>query len=173
LALIPFANEMLQICRETESDPRWHNTDFHPPTLTWNIGIRDNAAALNITASESTCTVYARPMPGVDLQPLLDRVAATAKQYNLDLQIIRACQPLWVAPNAPFVIAACQLAHRPAPRTVCYATDGGLLDELPDKIICGPGGVEQAHTHDEWIALEQLDRGTELYQKMIQHWCCS
>lgn len=173
LKLIPFANEMLQICRETESDTRWQNNDFHPPTLTWNIGIRDNAAALNITASESTCTVYARPMPGVELQPLLNRVADLAKQHNLDLQIIRACQPLWVAPDAPFVVAACQLAHRPAPRTVCYATDGGLLDELRDKIICGPGGVEQAHTHDEWIALEQLDRGTELYQKMIQHWCCS
>jgi len=172
LALIPFAVEMKEICEETEADPRWQNRQFTPPTLTWNIGLRDNASALNITASESVCSVYARPMPDVALQPLLDRVAAAAERHGLQLQIIRACEPFWVPPDSPFVTAACQLAHRAAPRTVSYATDGGLLGELSEKIICGPGGVEQAHTHDEWISLEQLARGTELYQKMIQAWCC-
>lgn len=173
LALIPFAQEMLAICRETETDARWQNPEFTPATLTWNIGLRDNASALNITASESVCTVYARPMPGIDLKPLLDRVSAAASRNQLELQIIHACGPFWVEPNSQFVQTACQLANRPASRSVSYATDGGLLDELQDKIICGPGGVEQAHTHDEWISLEQLERGTELYQKMIQHWCCS
>ncbi len=173
LALIPFAAEMLAICRETEADHLWQNKNFQPPTLTWNIGLRDNAHALNITASESVCTVYARPMPGIDLQPLLHRVSTAAERAGLELQIIRACDPFWVAPDSPFVMTACQLAHRPAPRTVSYATDGGLLGELNEKIICGPGGVEQAHTHDEWISLEQLARGTDLYQKMIQHWCCN
>ncbi|MFN9768569.1 MAG: M20/M25/M40 family metallo-hydrolase [Planctomycetota bacterium] len=172
LALIPFAVEMKEICEETEADPRWQNRQFTPPTLTWNIGLRDNASALNITASESVCSVYARPMPDVAFQPLLDRVAAAAERHGLQLQIIRACEPFWVPPDSPFVTAACQLAHRAAPRTVSYATDGGLLGELSEKIICGPGGVEQAHTHDEWISLEQLARGTELYQKMIQAWCC-
>lgn len=173
LALIPFAAEMRDICEETESDPRWQNPQFTPPTLTWNIGLSDNASALNITASESICTVYARPMPNLDLQPLLDRVTAAAQRNGLELQITRACEPLWVPPDSPFVRAACELANRPAPRTVSYATDGGLLAELPEKIICGPGGVEQAHTHDEWISLEQLARGTHLYQKMIQAWCCN
>ncbi|MFO0034454.1 MAG: M20/M25/M40 family metallo-hydrolase [Planctomycetota bacterium] len=143
LALIPFAVEMKEICEETEADPRWQNRQFTPPTLTWNIGLRDNASALNITASESVCSVYARPMPDVALQPLLDRVAAAAERHGLQLQIIRACEPFWVPPDSPFVTAACQLAHRAAPRTVSYATDGGLLGELSEKIICGPGGVNR------------------------------
>ena len=34
-----------------------------------------------------------------------------------------------------------------------------------------PGDIAQAHTWDEWIDLEQLELGTDLYARMIEHWC--
>ncbi|MCH2374632.1 MAG: M20/M25/M40 family metallo-hydrolase [Planctomycetes bacterium] len=39
-------------------------------------------------------------------------------------------------------------------------------------VVFGPGDIAQAHTHDEWIELEQLDLGTEAYAKLIRRWCC-
>ena len=35
-------------------------------------------------------------------------------------------------------------------------------------VVIGPGSIAQAHTQDEWIALEQLEKGVELYSRMIQ-----
>ena len=76
-------------------------------------------------------------------------------------------------PDSEFVTQSLKLAHKIKPKTVSYGTDGGVFSELEDKIVFGPGSIAQAHTMDEWIALEQLSMGTEMYAKMIRHWCCS
>ncbi len=34
-----------------------------------------------------------------------------------------------------------------------------MLGELRNLIVCGPGDIAQAHTRDEYIELDQLDRG--------------
>tara|TARA_B100000530_G_scaffold37579_1_gene21749 strand:+ start:354 stop:497 length:144 start_codon:yes stop_codon:yes gene_type:complete len=47
-----------------------------------------------------------------------------------------------------------------------------MLGSLKNLIVFGPGSIAQAHTHDEFIDLDQLDKGTEMYSKLIQHWCC-
>ena len=81
-------------------------------------------------------------------------------------------EPFYSEPDTEFIQQSVKLAHRPNPKTVSYGTDGGIFTELADKIVLGPGSIDQAHTNHEWIALEQLKLGTELYSKMIQHWCC-
>lgn len=45
LAMIPFLTEMKAIYDEVESDKKWQNDMFDPPTLTWNINIKDDAPA--------------------------------------------------------------------------------------------------------------------------------
>ena len=34
-------------------------------------------------------------------------------------------------------------------------------------IICGPGSIAQAHTDDEWVAIEQLVKGAKLYTVLM------
>ena len=75
LAMIPYLAEMKAIHDETEADPAWRNDEFDPPTMSWNIGINDHTAAINITAPQSVCTVYFRPMPGHDPEPLIERLS--------------------------------------------------------------------------------------------------
>ena len=38
-------------------------------------------------------------------------------------------------------------------------------------IICGPGSIDQAHTADEYITLEQLDLGVNVFKKLIKQVC--
>ena len=57
------------------------------------------------------------------------------------------------------------------PRTVTYGTDGTQFTALEKLAVFGPGSIAQAHTFDEWIALDELDRGTQLYERAIQRWC--
>lgn len=173
LRMIPFLAEMKAICEESEADPKYHNDLFNPPTLSWNIGINDFNQAINITSPQSICTVYLRPMPGIDVQPLLDRTQKAADENGLELSIDHWGEPMHIDPLSDYVTEALNLAHRKKPVTVSYGTDGGALGELENLIVFGPGNIEQAHTDAEWISLEQLALGTEMYAKFIRRWCCS
>jgi acetylornithine deacetylase len=171
LAMIPFLTEMKAIHDETEQDGRWQHDHFDPPTLSWNIGISDSNSAPNVTASKSVCTVYFRPMPHMNVEPLLDRVRRSAREHGLHLDLEPWSKPIFLDPKSDFVTTALQLAHRPSAKTVPYATDGGVFTELENVIVFGPGSIAQAHTIDEWISIEQLSLATELFAKFIRHFC--
>ncbi len=171
LAMIPFLVEMKAIHDETNADPAWQHVEFDPPTISWNIGINDHTHACNITAPQSVCTVYFRPMPGQDPQVLLDRARQAADRSGLRFETRSQAMPLYVDPQSEFIQELLQLADRPKATTVSYGTDGTMFTELKQLAVLGPGHIAQAHTWDEWIALEQLDRGTDLYEKLIRHFC--
>jgi acetylornithine deacetylase len=171
LAMIPFLAEMKAIHDETEREPRWRNADFEPPVVSWNIGINDHNPAVNITAERSVCTVAFRPMPGIDAEELLERSRVAAERCGLEFSVTWRGQPLHADPRSPFVREALALTGGNASRTVPYGTDGVMLGELRNLIVCGPGDIAQAHTRDEYIELDQLERGTDLYRRMIERWC--
>lgn len=172
LNMIPFLADIKAIYDEVESDRKWQNDIFDPPTLSWNISIKDDAPALNVTSSKTVCEMYVRTMPGIDVEPLLQRVRESADRNELKLVINDWGTPFFVDPGSEFIQESLRLAHRPKSKTVCYGTDGGVFSEIENKIVFGPGSIDQAHTVNEWIALEQLSLGTEMYAKMIRHWCC-
>jgi acetylornithine deacetylase len=172
LNMIPFLSEMKAIHDETNADPAWQNDEFDPPVISWNIGINDHTSAINITPPQSICTVYFRHMPGMDPDILLDRVKACAAANDLELQILAKGKPLYIDRDSDFVVEVLQLAGQESAKTVSYGTDGAMLSALKNLVVFGPGAIAQAHTHDEWVALEQLELGTAMYGKLIQHWCC-
>lgn len=172
LGMIPFLAEMKKIHDEIESDPQWRNDQFDPPTLSWNIVIDDDNQAVNVTSPKTTCRVYTRPMPGIDIQPLIERTQQAAQDNELELVIFNPNSILETSPDNEFVADTLKLVHRNQPRTVSYGTDGGVFTELENLIVYGPGNIAQAHTRDEWIAIEQLNLGTEMYTKLINRWCC-
>ena len=51
-----------------------------------------------------------------------------------------------------------------------FATEAGIFQNngLP-AVVCGPGDIAQAHTRDEYICTDQLQRGVEVYQALMQH----
>ena len=172
LAMIPFLAEMRAIHDELERDPAWQNPEFDPPGVSWNIGINDHTAAVNITPPQSICTVYFRPMPGQDPETLIERARAAAARCGVDFQRGHGGPALYVDPNSPFVREVLQLAGKSTPRTVAYGTDGVMLGDLKNILVLGPGDIAQAHTHDEWIDLAQLEQGTALYTRLVEHFCC-
>lgn len=171
LAMIPYLAEMKAIYDDTERDPAWRHAEFDPPTVCWNIGINDHTRAVNITPPQSICTVYFRPMPGQEPDILIERARRAAVANGLEFEVKINAPPLYVAPDSPFVREALALAGRNTAATVSYGTDGALFGGLRHKIVCGPGDIAQAHTHDEFITLAALDAGTALFEKMIRRWC--
>jgi acetylornithine deacetylase len=171
LAMIPFLQVMKDIHDQACEDPHWLDERFSPPDISWNIGINDHTRAINIKPPLSICTVYFRPMPGQDVEPLLDRVRQAAEEFGLDFLLERAGKPFNVSPSSPHVQLALQVAQQTTAGTVCYGTDAGQLSALEKLVVLGPGSIAQAHTDDEWISLEQLELGTALYRQFIER-CC-
>jgi acetylornithine deacetylase len=136
-----------------------------------NIGINDCTRAVNITPARSVCTLFLRPMPGQDLEPLLARIRAAAQHNGLSLTIPRGEPPFYTDPAAPYVQEILKLTDTTQPRTVNFGTDASRLAELDRLIVLGPGNIEQAHTAQEYVTLTELERGTALYARLVQHWC--
>ncbi len=168
--LIPLLGLLLEIQQQCESNPHLHNTDFDPPTLSWNIVLRNEPFASNITPSLAEAVVFLRPMPDVDHEPLVARVEAEAAKLGLECQRGEQAYPLSVPPSSDAIATLLRLTGQEQSTTVCYATDGGVLQRLKQLVVCGPGSIEQAHRSDEWISLEQLARGTDLYWQAFRHW---
>ncbi|MDA1015465.1 MAG: M20 family metallopeptidase [Planctomycetota bacterium] len=172
LAMIPFLAEMKNIHDETEADTNWQNNEFDPPTITWNIGINDHTKAVNITPPQSVCTVYFRTMPGQNPDELIERSAACAKACGIDFEVVCRGNPMYVDPKSDFIQEMLKLSGRNTPTTVSYGTDGAMLGAMKNLVVFGPGSIAQAHTHDEWIELKQLDLGTAKFAELARHWCC-
>ncbi|MGI9430495.1 MAG: M20/M25/M40 family metallo-hydrolase [Bythopirellula sp.] len=50
---------------------------------------------------------------------------------------------------------------------VPYGTDAWAVSQLGiPTVVFGPGSIEQAHTDDEWIDIEQLERATEIFYRL-------
>ncbi len=38
------------------------------------------------------------------------------------------------------------------------------------SVVFGPGSIAQAHTADEWLALDQLAEASEIYYRFARQW---
>ena len=171
IAMIPFLSVVKDLYDEMESDVRWRDERFNPPTPTMNFTVNDNNGALNITAPKSTCIVYFRPMPGQDTDQPIRRLREAAEKLGLQFELMFRGNPLFTDPESAFVKEIVAQTDYNTARTVAYGTDGAIFTELKNIVVMGPGSIEQAHTDDEWIAKDQLQKGTDLFAGLIRHWC--
>jgi acetylornithine deacetylase len=52
---------------------------------------------------------------------------------------------------------------------VPYGTDAPAFSDLGiPTVVFGPGSIAQAHTADEWIAIEQLNAATEILYEFVR-----
>ncbi|MCH2201442.1 MAG: M20 family metallopeptidase [Fuerstiella sp.] len=170
MAMIPFLNELRTLSLECDSDPEWRDERFDPPVISMNIGINDHTHAVNITPPQSVCTFYFRPMPGQDGDRLIDRIRSIVDRHGLEFELRMSANGLFTSPDSMFIRELCELTSSKS-STVTYGTDGSLFGEIQNLAVLGPGDIDQAHTDDEWISLDQLSRGVDLYEKLIRHWC--
>lgn len=135
---------------------------------------------INITPAECEVRIDRRVVPGENaaevlpaVAALLDGVRAGRPGMELEQHLLFACPPLTTRNNAALLkVIQAALSNRGldgSPAGVPYATDAGDLDVagIP-AIVLGPGDIAQAHTKDEFIELDQLHRGVEVYFELMR-----
>ncbi|MBM4436527.1 MAG: M20 family metallopeptidase [Actinobacteria bacterium] len=149
---------------------------------TWSVGTIRGGVAVNVVPDRCEIEVDRRLLPGDSSAEILadvDRGLARLRAVRPALRVERDAPfveipPMETSPDAPIVRAA-QSAVRAAgldaaPTGVPYATDAAMLAGLAriPCVVLGPGDIAQAHTDNEWIALDQLERAVGIYTDLCR-----
>jgi len=145
---------------------------------TLSVGTIQGGASANMVPARCTIEVERRFPPGEDadrIQPaLVDYLRAAELGFELqhDPPYMRGLA-LPEAENHPLVErlqAITAAAAGDCQRIgVPYATNGAFVAAVGiPTVVFGPGQIEQAHTVDEWIDVEQLALGAEIYYQFLR-----
>jgi acetylornithine deacetylase len=169
--MIPFLQDIKALYEETETDGRWMDHEFDPPTIRLNLGINDHTQAVNITAPQSISTICFRPMPTTDADALIEGIVASAERNGLMSEVKTRNPAFHRDPSDDFVRQCATLSGGRPPRTVAYGSEAGNFTDVRHLIVLGPGDIRQAHKSDEWISLDQLERGESVYRELLKQYC--
>jgi acetylornithine deacetylase len=146
-----------------------------PPSL--SVGRIEGGLSVNVVPDQCAIEIDRRLLPGEEATRCLAQVEQLLIDHLGSLEGIELDQPWvnlpplapraepWLEPLGDAVAAA--TGRRPDVRGVPFGTDAGPLGAagLP-CVVFGPGDIAQAHTHDEWIDLEQVQLAAEAYYQI-------
>jgi len=161
--------ELARIEQELMAKPR--DERFDPPYATLQATRIDGGTATNIVPVSCRLDFDVRALPGVDIAAIDRRLrdfAATeclpdmrkvAPEAGIDIAIANEVPPFASGSASEAVELALFLAGQNETYAVSYATEAGLFQAAGSPaVVVGPGDIAQAHTADEWIAEEQIDK---------------
>ena len=147
-------------------------------TSTGSIGLISGGSGVNIVPEHCAIQVDIRLLPGQDWRATYDEIALLSDNWLAKLTDgIRfqfdppsVVDPSFELPaDHPLVQTACRVLGQPTPDVVFFSCDASKIAArgVP-VIVLGPGDIAQAHTVDEFIALADLEAGTEAYVRLAQ-----
>lgn len=157
------------------------NDKTHPllgPT-TVECTIIDGGFKANIIPDQSKLTINFRFIPGHEdpetskewIIDIINRLSENDPTFKAEIINSRAASPLDISLDSPVVVALKDILGT-EPIGAPYYTEAVSYSEVGiPTVICGPGSIDQAHTPDEFISLEQIDLGVETYKELIKRVC--
>lgn len=143
-----------------------------PATL--SVGLIQGGLSVNVVPDRCTIDIDRRVLPGERRETVIPEVVDFLKE-RLGFDVIHS-EPFVFSPAlgddlngawADRLLAAIQpIAGTKQKIGVAYGTHASRFaaSGVP-AVVFGPGDIAQAHTKDEWIALEQLEQAVECYYR--------
>lgn len=138
----------------------------------FNVGRIDGGLKSNVIADECFLHYSARLAPGADNDAFVAALsglenAATQARWEVPF----SGPPLPAAGRGSDGARAFAAAHGlTITEQVDFWTEASLFSAAGlDAVVLGPGHIEQAHTVDEWVALDQLATAAEQYRRIVMH----
>ena len=72
--------------------------------------------------------------------------------------------------DEPAIALARQISGQNSVESVAYGAEAGQFQQAGYSVaMCGPGSIDQAHQPNEFITLEQVEKGTEFTPRLIDY----
>ncbi|HVR81715.1 MAG TPA: acetylornithine deacetylase [Luteimonas sp.] len=144
--------------------------------LRFNVGRVEGGIKANVIAPQAEVRFGFRPLPSQDIDALHAQFAAFA-----DVDALAHYEETFRGPSLPAGdvaaaeekrLAARDLADEldlPIGNAVDFWTEASLFSRAGlTALVYGPGDIAQAHTADEWVALDQLQRYADTITRILQ-----
>lgn len=167
--------KMLPVFEAVDRELRAELAEFDHPVLgrsTVNIGMIRGGTRTNIVPAECTLALDFRETPSLHRAGgALGKLGALLQRHGwgeeIDIKITVDSVPLETDPDNDFIRTLQSLGGSlvGAP----WFCDAAWLaaGDIP-AVACGPGNIAQAHTEDEFIALDDLRAGAEFYLSFLE-----
>ena len=145
-----------------------------------SINTINGGSAVNIIPSVCEIEIDRRILPGEDpldvrksIQAVLDRISLANSSIEIETSEPFIDFPLDPLSNVEFAAQISKsldsLGFADELLGVAYGTDASTysIAGLP-AVVIGPGSIDQAHTKDEWIELQELDKAVVIYEQFMK-----
>ena len=154
---------------------------------TVHTGTIQGGTALNIVPKDCHIQFEFRYIGSDDPNPIEAEIMREAKEVlepemqainpaaGIDITCVNDMPGLDMNVDDEVVTFVKQLAGRNDHAKVAFGTEAGLFQNrggIP-CVVCGPGSIDQAHKPNEFIRLEQLDKGEEFLERLMDRVCKS
>ena len=155
---------------------------IHPLTgrSACSINTINGGSAVNIIPSVCEIEIDRRILPGEDpfdvrksIQAVLDRISLADSSIEIETSEPFIDFPLDPLSNVGFSQQISKsldsLGFSPEFLGAGYGTDASTysIAGLP-AVVIGPGSIDQAHTKDEWIEVQELDKAVVIYEQFMK-----
>ncbi len=136
---------------------------------TWNLGLFNGGTSPNIVADEASLTLDIRTIPALWEQGGGEELV---NRLTKDLDVTFLCHeenpPMEVAPENKWIKAI----QKAQPTAQCvgapWFSDAAHLNAGGIPSIClGPGVIDQAHTEDEYITVDDYEAGVKFFTELV------
>tara|TARA_R110002096_G_scaffold26518_23_gene81842 strand:+ start:1477 stop:2595 length:1119 start_codon:yes stop_codon:yes gene_type:complete len=124
----------------------------------------------NIVPDSCTATIDIRATPSLYQRGVVETMREFLDRSGfpeVEIKVVGKSPTLRTDPENPYVkkLQSCGSKLVDAP----WFCDGGWLAEagIP-SIAIGPGSIDQAHTKDEWITVEDLEAGARYFERFLE-----
>ncbi len=164
---------------EQELKTRPPNPRFDPPYTTLQVTRIEGGVATNIVPASAWLAWEVRALPGLDTQALerrlmtfvdthcLPEMRAVAPEAGITMRRANEVPAFQATAGSESLALALKLAQSNETFAVSYGTEAGLFEEGgAPSIVCGPGDIAQAHTANEWIAVDEMVKCVEFLGRL-------
>lgn len=154
--------------------PLLQSPEFRHPVLgdsTLNLGMIHGGTRTNIVPDSCAIRLDIRFTPAVHRRGIAAMLQEFFDQRGFPVTVKpdkdAICAPLDTPADNPFVqkLAACGNGLTGAP---WFCDAAWLAAAGIPAVAAGPGSIAQAHTADEWVSLDELDRGVKFYRDFLE-----
>jgi len=142
------------------------------PTV--NVGAIAGGRQPNIVPDRCTIDIDRRTIPGETDSAVKREILRFIRRRGLNATMAdtkgeAVAPPMQTDPRLPLVRQFLRATGQSRPLGVDFFTDAGVLAAggIP-SVVFGPGDIAQAHTVDEWVAISQLERATQLLLRFLK-----
>jgi acetylornithine deacetylase ArgE len=102
---------------------------------------------------------------------IFEKLSRSDQNFKADIKDLRASEALDVAKSLKIVKLLKEILGTDAIGVPYYTEAVSYTKAGIPTVICGPGDIDQAHAPNEFISINQLEKGVEVYKQLINKVC--